>query len=320
MATTTSRLGLTKPDSTDLVDIDVLNANANKLDAAAGSTVCTSTTRPPAPYSGQKIFETDTKKEYVYAGGWYLINDVQRANIIINGRFAVNQRAYASGSALASGSYGFDRWKSAAAGSSMTFTAAPNGQQVTLSANAVFQQIIERQNIVPGQYTLSWAGTATARVYNSGASAPAYANSPVTVTLDGTQNVVVEVTAAGATKTLDYVKIEQGEIATAWEPFGGSYISEATACNRYYVSDDVNFVAVKDVTFNLLAFQIRLPAKMRTVPTVTPTACDLTGHHTILPSVDRLTKDTIVFSWNDASGGVRDGGRGTIAFTASAEL
>lgn len=66
MATTTTRLGLTKPATTDLVDISVLNTNFDKTDAAAGSTVCTSGTRPSTPYSGQVIYETDTKLSYVW--------------------------------------------------------------------------------------------------------------------------------------------------------------------------------------------------------------------------------------------------------------
>lgn len=66
MATTTSKLALTKPDTSDLVDIAVLNQNSDKLDAAAGATVCTSATRPSSPYNGQVIYETDTNAGYVY--------------------------------------------------------------------------------------------------------------------------------------------------------------------------------------------------------------------------------------------------------------
>lgn len=66
MATTTTKLALTKPDGTDLVDIAVLNANADKLDLAAGAFTCTSSTRPATPWNGQLIFETDTNNFYVY--------------------------------------------------------------------------------------------------------------------------------------------------------------------------------------------------------------------------------------------------------------
>jgi len=69
LATTTTRLGLTKPAGTDLVDITVLNSNFDKTDAAAGAFVCTSATRPGTPYSGQIIYETDTKRSYVWDSG-----------------------------------------------------------------------------------------------------------------------------------------------------------------------------------------------------------------------------------------------------------
>lgn len=67
MATTTSRLGLTKPATSDTVDITVFNNNADKVDAAVGSVTCTSTTRPSTPYTGQIIYETDTLYTYVYS-------------------------------------------------------------------------------------------------------------------------------------------------------------------------------------------------------------------------------------------------------------
>lgn len=66
MATTTSKLGLTKPATSDNVDIAVFNTNADKLDAAVGLYVCTSTSRPASPWNGLSIYETDTKDMYVY--------------------------------------------------------------------------------------------------------------------------------------------------------------------------------------------------------------------------------------------------------------
>lgn len=68
MATTTTKLGLTKPDFVDVVDISELNTNANLIDAAVGMTIVTSTTRPASPWAGQIIFETDTLVPYVWDG------------------------------------------------------------------------------------------------------------------------------------------------------------------------------------------------------------------------------------------------------------
>jgi len=68
MATSTTKLGLTKPAYTDVVDVADLNNNADKLDAAAGFTICTSGTRPASPWSGQVIYETDTGLSLVWDG------------------------------------------------------------------------------------------------------------------------------------------------------------------------------------------------------------------------------------------------------------
>lgn len=66
MATNTTKLALSKPDGTDLVDVAVLNGNFDKIDAASGATICTSSTRPASPWNGQVIFETDTLNALVY--------------------------------------------------------------------------------------------------------------------------------------------------------------------------------------------------------------------------------------------------------------
>lgn len=65
MATTTTRLGLTKPAGTEDYDVGIVNANSDRLDTAAGFLHVTSSTRPSAPYLGQPIRETDTGKAYV---------------------------------------------------------------------------------------------------------------------------------------------------------------------------------------------------------------------------------------------------------------
>ena len=68
MATTTTKLSLIKPELTDVVDVGNLNDNADSIDAAIGFTVCTSSSRPASPWSGQPIFETDTGLSLVWDG------------------------------------------------------------------------------------------------------------------------------------------------------------------------------------------------------------------------------------------------------------
>lgn len=74
MGTTTTRLGLFKPDPNpttgDDVDVSELNDNADKIDAAVGFFVCTSGTRPTTnAWQGMPIYETDTNRFYIAATG-----------------------------------------------------------------------------------------------------------------------------------------------------------------------------------------------------------------------------------------------------------
>ncbi len=75
MGTNTARLALFKPDGNpttgDDVDVDDLNDNSDKIDAAAGFTICTSSTRPASPWDGQPIYETDTNLHRSWVeGAW----------------------------------------------------------------------------------------------------------------------------------------------------------------------------------------------------------------------------------------------------------
>jgi len=156
-----------------------------------------------------------------------------KVNLLLNSNFAINQRAYVSAANLASGSYGFDRWKSNYTNTTLTFTASTQGQSLTINASGGLQQIIEQGLVPAGTYTLSWTGTATARVYNSGGTPPSYAASPVTFTADGTANVIVEFTASGSTKTLSQVQFNLGS-NTIWSLATPTLESELAACQRYY--------------------------------------------------------------------------------------
>jgi hypothetical protein len=185
-------------------------------------------------------FNSLTGKTYLYySSAWIEVDSNGTAaqpsgNVIINGAFEVNQRAYVSAANLASGSYGFDRWKSSFTNTTLTYTSAPQGQLVTINSGGSIEQIIERQNVLAGTYTLSWQGTATGRVYNTGATAPAYAASPITVTLDGLANVEIEFTASGGTRTLGFVQLEAGAVATPFKRNAPSIQAELAACQRYY--------------------------------------------------------------------------------------
>jgi hypothetical protein len=103
-------------------------------------------------------------------------------NLIINGGFTINQRAYVSGAVLASGAYGHDRWKGGAGGGDYSFTQLPNYTAITIAANKSLIQVIEDRNVVGGQYLCPGPAprrraTASTRATPSGS----YVNSPIVI-------------------------------------------------------------------------------------------------------------------------------------------
>lgn len=74
--------------------------------------VCTSTTRPTSPYTGQLIFQTDTGTMHNWDGTtWQFLAPTQQRNILYNGAMQVAQRGTSTASITASGYYTADRWK-----------------------------------------------------------------------------------------------------------------------------------------------------------------------------------------------------------------
>jgi hypothetical protein len=206
-------------------------------------------------------------------------------NLAINGAFIVNQRGYTSTTNLASGAYGFDRWKSNYTNTALTFTAGINSTTVTISTSGGLQQVVERENVPAGTYTLSWSGTATGRVYNSGGTPPSYAASPVTFTADGTTNVVLEFTASGSTKTLSLVKFERGSSATTYSLAGGTYAGELAACQRYYFQDAAAVLNAQQAVAATTVYGVYyLPVVMRSNPTLTQTGSSIASSNTAATS------------------------------------
>jgi hypothetical protein len=74
-STQTSRLKLFKPTagSNEPFRASDFNGNMDAIDAQIGAWVCTSTTRPSAPFIGQTIFETDTGYFRSWSGTFWLM-------------------------------------------------------------------------------------------------------------------------------------------------------------------------------------------------------------------------------------------------------
>src|SRR6185436_13703404 len=73
MSTTLTRTGFVLPAGPETASIAVLNSNFQLIDAQIGYTICTSTTRPSTPITGQPIYETNTGfRRYWDGSAWQL--------------------------------------------------------------------------------------------------------------------------------------------------------------------------------------------------------------------------------------------------------
>jgi len=162
------------------------------------------------------------------SGGTVVMASSFKRNILINGNFLINQRVYVSGTATASGTYMHDRWKSTTTSSNYTFTQATPDTTITIAAGTI-AQIVEDKNVVGGVYTLSWTGTATARIaINGGTTSGAYAASPITTS---SATAGQQITVEFSTGTLGRVQLEPGTIATPYER--QIYNEQLAQCQRY---------------------------------------------------------------------------------------
>jgi hypothetical protein len=87
MSTNTSRLALLKPDGSETVNVGTqVNANFDVIDLNMNFRVCTSSTRPSSPYTGQSIFETDTGNSYVRSatGTWVQLLNSSGSQLLLN--------------------------------------------------------------------------------------------------------------------------------------------------------------------------------------------------------------------------------------------
>ena len=179
----------------------------------------------PAPGAALPIADGGTGGSTVAAASAAV--GINAGDLIINGRFAINQRVYVSGATRAAGAYAHDRWKAGAGGCAYTFAQQMISTQVTITAGTLLQ-IVEAVVINGGAYTLSWTGTAQARIYQ-GAASGVYAASPVTITgLAGATNTTIEFGVG----TLANVQLQAGSVASPITPRPAG--QELVLCQRYY--------------------------------------------------------------------------------------
>jgi len=315
MATTTN-YGWTTPDDTALV-----KDGASAIRTLGSSVDTTTKALNPSTTLGDLEFRSSTSNVNTRLGigatgtvltvaagvpSWQSLSLVN-PNLVINGNFTINQRAYVSAANLASGTYGFDRWKSNFTNTTLTYTSAPAGQSVTINSGGGLQQIVERANVPAGTYTLSFAGTATGRIYNVGATPPSYAASPISFTADGLADVTIEFTATGGTQTLSKVKLELGTSATAFIYAGNTIQGELAACQRYYYAHAVaSGEQIGSAVYNSATesnAQIKFPVTMRSTPTLSATS-GTNNYVVIVSNVNDGINSLIIFGASPNAAGV----------------
>ena len=265
---TTTHYGWTKPTVGLSVDVwgDQINTDLDGIDSVVHgiqTSVPASSTTTPIMDGTATVGSGTTwaRADHVHPTDARIIGD----NHIVNGDFAINQRAYVSGTAIApptgSGGYGHDRWKAGGTGCTYTFTTTVPDTTITITAGTL-TQIIEAGMIDGGVYTLSWTGTAQARIYQ-GTPTGSYVASPVvTASLTAGTNTVVEFN----TGTVTRVKLEIGGVAT---PYNRQSLAKSMAdCQRYYQATGILLASAYGTAAGGVYGCYPIPV-MRVPPTVT---------------------------------------------------
>ncbi len=175
----------------------------------------------------------------------------------------------------------------------VTFTAAPQGQPLTLSADAIIGQPIERSDLPAGSYAVSWEGTATGRLYKDGTVPGAFEASGFTAAIDGLGDYIMEVsTSAGVTATVWRVQVEK---AATPSPFEELPHQQALAlCQRFKhrlssSAANVRLAMGIQIATTSTEFLFWFPVTMRRQPQVTITTTlwvtDGVGFNSVISNV-----------------------------------
>ena len=259
-------------------------------------------------------------------------------NLLINGDYNINQRAFAGG-ALAAGVYGYDRWKAGAAGADcsvdgsgvMTLnsgeltqiieTAGVNGQAISLSVD----------NLAGGDLDIDVEGVGGTISAGSGRK-----NARIVIPSGSTGNLTVILSPASGVVTFSRVKLELGSYASAWYPVDRAV--ELQRALRYFYRLDIAgfaemFTGRAHAAMDMRAL-INLPALMRTAPGVswggafTNWAVNSGGSFSFVSAVSlwKATKDSVTLKLTTASlpfnraVAIRQGGSSTSNIDFDAEL
>ncbi len=205
------------------------------------------------------------------ASSW--ARETPQPNLLINGDWQINQRGFAGG-ALASGAFGYDRWRAHTGGASL----ARNGFDLTLTSGAI-QQVVEPalwgvssfastplclsvEGLGGGSLNVS-AGSATGTITPGSGRRSAV----LTPGAGDTGALTVRLALASGAATFRRIKLETGTAATPWPQ--RSLVEERQLCERYYWRPDAAMLidAYQSMAGYFQQFLV-YPTLMRVVPTV----------------------------------------------------
>lgn len=176
-------------------------------------------------------------------------------NKLINPLFTINQRGVSGTVTLAAGAYGHDRMKAGASGCTYTFSTNNGVTTLNITAGSLLQ-VIEAGAFAgePGNYVLSWSGSAQGRV-NGGAYG---STGQVSAVVDGSANVTVEFNVG----TLSLPQFELEYVT----PFSARHPEQEWLYQRYYqvvtLSARITATAADMTIHNAVTFP-----RMRVLPT-----------------------------------------------------
>lgn len=152
-------------------------------------------------------------------------------NLLINCGLPINQRGFAGG-ALASGAYGYDRWKGGAGGCNISINQLTG---LFTHTSGPLQQVIESPLMAWGQtLTFSVENPSSAiTVSVGGATGTIQAGTGrvgINLLPSGSGDMVVQISANSATYSRP--KLERGSIATPFKPI--NIATEIEVCKRYF--------------------------------------------------------------------------------------
>lgn len=151
------------------------------------------------------------------------VTSIGQKNYIINSTFIVNARGYVDGTPTSANLFCYDRWRAGLEPTNMSVS----GHTATIDGR--INQKIESLGEV-GEMTLSWEGTALARVIDGTIADTGWLPSPITFTTNG-DDIRALFNETGI-ETMLKPKLELGSVVTPFEY--PDLATEVTKCQRFY--------------------------------------------------------------------------------------